>query len=129
MSEPYEYDGHRWEWTGNDAEDASHLHSVMNNTKWEELRHAMHALDAVIPWRCKALGRSYISDWDTDWFYHFRLGGYNDIEWTEIRFKHDAAEAVMTALARLSLPYESSEFGVKVFGYIDDTGRLKVDRP
>ncbi|WP_437411745.1 DUF6678 family protein [Sinorhizobium meliloti] len=29
------------------------LHPVMNNTKWDELRSAMHALDRRPLWRCK----------------------------------------------------------------------------
>lgn len=128
MSDIYEYRGHKWEWTGDDAEDASHLHPVMNNTKWEELRHAIHMLDVVVPWRCKMLGKRYISDWDGEWLYHFRLGGYDSIEWAELSIPQDAAEAVTTALARHSILYEPSEFGLKVFGYIDDTGRLEVRR-
>jgi len=128
MSDAYEYRGHKWAWTGNDAEDASHLNPVMNDTKWEELRHGMSMLEAVVPWRCKVLGRRYVSDWDGDWFYHFRLGGYKDIEWTELKIPPDIVEPAMDVLVRFSLPYEPSEFGVKVFGYIDDTGRLRIGR-
>jgi hypothetical protein len=104
MSDKYEYRGRKWEWIGDDSEDASHLHAVMNDTKWEELRQAMYVLDAKIPWRCKVLGRRYTSDWDGEWFYHFRLGDYADIEWTELKIPTDAPQPLWTSSADFRFP-------------------------
>ncbi|WP_234836389.1 DUF6678 family protein, partial [Sinorhizobium meliloti] len=50
-------------------------HSVMNNTKWDELRLAMHALDRRPLWRCKDVNGHY-SGGDQEWFYHSQTGRY-----------------------------------------------------
>jgi len=113
-------------WHPNDGEPFGHLHPVLNNTKWEELRLAMLDLDLVVPWRCKVLGRSFISGWDGEWHSHFRDGPYDDIEWTELKVAPADRHRVLAALAVHAIPYEVSAEGVTVFGYIDDTGRLSL---
>lgn len=60
--------------------DTRGLIPVMNNTKWEELRLAMHSLGKLRPqWQTKDLETGYVPCWDGDWFYHFRDGGYDSI--------------------------------------------------
>ena len=56
------------------------LTPLMNNTKWDQLRLAMYDLDDFSPrWRTKDLS-GYLSDWDGEWFHHFRTSGYETIE-------------------------------------------------
>ena len=62
--------------------DISKYHQVMNDTKWEEIRWAMVHYLKCIRWRTKDIENGYICPWDGEWFYHFRLGGYECIEWT-----------------------------------------------
>jgi hypothetical protein len=52
-------------------------HGVMNNTKWEELRSAMHGIESAPRYRCMTTAGHY-SDADAEWFYHLRAGGYDD---------------------------------------------------
>jgi len=52
----------------------------MNNTKWEEIRNAMNDCSINTIWRTKDVKTKYISDWDGDWFYHFK-DIYKNIEW------------------------------------------------
>ena len=52
----------------------------MNDTKWDELRLGMHGLEIFSPrWRTKDAENGYVSEWDTEWFHHFRIGGYATI--------------------------------------------------
>jgi hypothetical protein len=59
------------------------IHPVMNNTKWEELRLAMYAIAAATRYRCMTTTGHY-SNADSEWFYHFRSGGYEDIRYVDI---------------------------------------------
>jgi len=93
----------------------------MNDTKWDELRLAMYGLDAFRPrWRTLDIENGYLSQWDGEWFYHFRSGGYKSIQWVEIAV--DTAEqraAVLAELVRIHVPSERTESGYRVFGYAE----------
>lgn len=91
----------------------------MNNTKWEELRLAMHGLGDLRPqWRLRSLGSGSLSPWDGDWYYHFRLGDYNTIEWLEIKItSSDQDAAVLTALKFIHVPGHRTDQGFRVYGY------------
>ncbi len=149
MSEPKHYprpnEAHNYEWVRAEdfTEPTAHLHPVLNYTKWNELRLAMYDLPFSISFRQKILGTKWVSEWDGEWYYHFRWGVHItekdgnrfvmvhdqtrkliDIEWAELHYDPANQAAVIAALAKLSIPYELSENGLKVFGHIDDTGRL-----
>ncbi len=134
-----------WVFTEDVPEDVDHLHPVLNYTKWNELRLAMHALPFHVSFRFKVLGMNWVTNWDADWLHHFRWGGdvtrksgvrflyvhdqsrnLYDIEWAELHFDEANIGQVLATLAGLSIPYEPSDNGLKVFGHIDDTGRLTV---
>ncbi|HET9216274.1 MAG TPA: DUF6678 family protein [Terriglobia bacterium] len=93
---------------------------VMNNTKWEELRLAMYELGDLSPlWRTRDVENGYQSDWDGEWFYHFRLGGYETIEWVEMKIvSPEQRSAVLSALAAIHVPGELTEHGFRVFGHV-----------
>lgn len=97
------------------------MHPLMNNTKWDELRRAMSELDDLTPrWRTRDVGNGHISEWDRDWFYHFRNGGYKFIRWVEIAV--DTAEqraAVLAELVRIHVPGKRTESGYRVLGYLE----------
>lgn len=92
---------------------------VMNDTKWEELRLAMYSLKNLCPqWRTKDVETGFIPEWDKEWFYHFRNGGYKSIEWVEIRSatpKQDST--VREILKKIHVPGEKIDEGYRVFGY------------
>ncbi|WP_143696942.1 DUF6678 family protein [Vibrio coralliilyticus] len=60
------------------------MHGVMNTTKWNELWAAMCTLHPRPRWRTREVDSGYVSDWDRDWFYHFRASSFRTIEWVEI---------------------------------------------
>lgn len=93
---------------------------VMNDTKWAELRAAMHALgDARPRWRTRIVGSGVESGWDREWFHHVGEGGYADIEWVEIGVANaDQASIVLAALRAIHLPGVRTDAGFKVFGYL-----------
>ena len=97
------------------------MHPAMNNTKWEELRLAMYELGALHPqWRTKDIDSGFVSHWDGEWFYHFSLGGYESIEWVEIKLTSPEQEAaVLSALKEIHLPGHQTENGIKIYGYVD----------
>ena len=91
----------------------------MNDTKWDELRLGMYELGDVSPrWRTRTRRTGYVSNWDREWFYHFREGGYDTIEWVEIATSSsDQHRAVLEVLRRVHVPGEETETGFRVFGY------------
>ena len=92
---------------------------VMNNTKWDELRLPMYSLVALRPkWRTKDIETGFIPEWDGEWFHHFRSGGYECIEWVEVKVTSPAQDdAVLQALRSIHVPGEKTEHGYRVFGY------------
>ena len=99
---------------------APHLSPLMNNTKWNELRVAMHRLGQPYPkWRTKCVENGYVSDWDADWLEHLPLCGYEIIEWLEIKVaSDDQAAAVLNVLRSVHLPGEKIAGGYRVYGYL-----------
>lgn len=96
------------------------LTSCMNDAKWEELRLAMYELGRLSPqWRTKDIENNYLSEWDGEWFHHFRAGGYKSIYWLDIRLDSEAQrEAVLQELRKIHVPGELTEGGCRVFGYL-----------
>jgi hypothetical protein len=95
--------------------------SLMNDTKWDELRLAMYGLGPLSPkWRTLDVENGHLSDWDGEWFYHFRNGGYKFIKWVEIAIDSPAQrQAVLTELAKVHVPGESTETGFRVLGFAE----------
>jgi hypothetical protein len=95
------------------------VHPLMNDTKWDELRKAMHGLHALKPrWRTRDVDTGYLSEWDRDWFYHFRSGGYASIQWVEIAVETDEQRAaVLAELVRINVPGEATAIGYRVVGH------------
>ncbi|MEZ5638186.1 MAG: DUF6678 family protein [Burkholderiaceae bacterium] len=91
----------------------------MNDTKWNDVRLAMHQLGHLSPqWRTLDVVTGYLSAWDREWFHHFQVGGYKTIERVEIRVSSRAQlEAVREALETVHVPGEQTEHGFKVVGY------------
>ena len=98
------------------------MYPVMNNTKWEELRAAMLELEKPSPkWRTRILGTGFESGWDSEWFYHFRNGGYDDLEWVEITpATVEQAPMLLAALRAIHLPGIKTDVGFKVFGHLPE---------
>jgi hypothetical protein len=97
----------------------------MNNTKWDELRLAMHALDRRPFWRCRDINGHY-SDDDREWFHHFRSGRYDSILYVDITADDPAhRKSIRAALKAIHLPGEETEAGFRVFGY-SQTGQALV---
>jgi len=62
--------------------------ALANNTKWQELQHAMSALGARAPqWRTRDINGFVFPErgWDGDWAHHFRMGPYKTMAWCELR--------------------------------------------
>jgi hypothetical protein len=98
----------------------SQLNPVLNNTKWDELRLAMHGLDIVHRWRTKDVS-GYVSPWDRDWFYRFRDAGYESIEWAEIEVQSPAQDsAILAILRQIHSPGHRTDQGFRVYGYMRD---------
>ena len=93
----------------------------MNDTKWNELRLGMYGLEALSPrWRTKDADNGNVSEWDTEWFHHFRIGGYATIEWVELATPDEAQRrAVLAVLKRIHVPGDETAEGFRVFGYVD----------
>ena len=98
------------------------MHPVLNNTKWEELRLAMVALGSTSPkWRARAKSNGYVCPWDGDWYYHFRIGGYKDVEWVELQIVSEEQGAVVLPILReIHLPGCRLGHGFRLFGYVTD---------
>lgn len=98
----------------------SHKNAVLNYTKWEEIRIAMYSYKNQLRWRTKDVNNGYISNWDAEWYYHFRNGGYESIEWLEIQVKNEEEKKdVIYLLKKIKVPGEIVENSIFVFGYTD----------
>lgn len=96
------------------------LLGVMNNTKWDELRLEMHALEQSPAWRTLST-EGYFSKADRDWFYHFRLGGYDGILHLDVQIENpEQRELVRAALRKVHVPGEETDEGFRVYGYLQD---------
>lgn len=97
------------------------VRSLMNDTKWEELRTGMYELAKLHPrWRTKVLN-GQVSRWDGEWFYHFRKGGYKDIEWVDIEIQSpDQDAAVLNLLRKIHVPGHKTEGSYRIYGYCAD---------
>ncbi len=94
--------------------------AVLNNTKWEEIRIAMYLYKNPLKWRTKDVLNGYISYWDADWYYHFKNGGYETIEWLEIQVKDEEQKNdVLCLLKKINVPGEVGENSIFVFGYAE----------
>ena len=93
------------------------LHPVMNNTKWRELRAAMYAIRPAAKYRSMYINGHY-SAVDSEWFYHFREGGYDNIQYVDI-FAKDSLhrQRIANALKAIHLPGEETGDGFRVYGY------------
>ena len=90
----------------------------MNNTKWEEIRLAMHELEPTPAWSVLATS-GHQSRPDKEWFYHFRVGGYDAILHVDIFTESTAQrELVRSALKKVHVPGEETPDGFRVFGYL-----------
>lgn len=80
----------------------------------------MYELGDLAPrWRALHVENGHRSEWDREWFHHFRNGGYKFIEGVEIAV--DTVEqqaAVLAELLRIHVPGERTESGYRVFGYV-----------
>lgn len=81
----------------------------------------MYGLGDNVPrWRTKDLS-GYICPWDSEWFYHFRDGGYESIEWVEIEVVSLTQDAAVLALLQLiHLPGHRIDRGFRVYGHVRD---------
>ena len=95
------------------------MHPVMNDTKWNEVRLAMHELESIVRWRTRDRHSGFVSGWDADWYYHFRVGGYDTIEWVEIRPDNPSHRPeILEVLRRIGVPGRVDEVSITVYGYV-----------
>lgn len=93
---------------------------VMNDTKWDEVRAAMLSIDPRPMWRSRDRDKGFVSEWDGGWYYHFRIGGYETLEWVEIRPNDDGhASQIVAALRRIGVPGLVTDRSITVFGYVE----------
>lgn len=61
------------------------------------------------------------SNWDREWFYHFSDGGFEDIEWVEIKVETDQqAKEILSILKSIHVPGIRTYIGYIVYGYVRD---------
>jgi len=98
----------------------------MNKNKWEEIRLSMYNLGinmkTVIKWRTKDVKNGYISNWDGEWYYHFKNGGYETIEWLEISTPNSTIkEAILNELKKIHILGKIQEGSIMIYGYPNDS--------
>ena len=81
----------------------------------------MYGLARLAPrWRTSDVESGYVSEWEREWFYHFRMGGYASIQWVEIAVDSDAQrDAILKELVRIHVPGERTASGYRIFGYAE----------
>jgi hypothetical protein len=95
--------------------------SVANDTKWRELRTAILELENTEcpSFRCMNIETGQLGQWDDEWFYHWLHGGWEWMEWVELRVhtpqQRDALRAI---LKQLRFAGEETADGFRIYGYI-----------
>ncbi|WP_050629804.1 DUF6678 family protein [Bradyrhizobium viridifuturi] len=91
----------------------------MNDTKWNELRLAMDAIEPSPLWSTLVTNGCRAAK-DRDWYYHFRNGGYEDIIPVDI-FAEGAEhrERILAAIKQIHLPGEVTDDGFRIYGYAE----------
>lgn len=81
----------------------------------------MYGLGLLSPkWRTLNVNNGHLSEWDGEWFYHFRNGGYKFIKWVEIAVESpEERQAVLTELAKIHVLGETTDAGFRVLGYAE----------
>ena len=96
------------------------MHGSMNDTKWDELRLAMYAIRPAPKWRTKDVHSGFTSPWDGEWYYHFRDGGYDSIEFVEIRAEDPQhLDSIVASLRAIHVPGVIEGDVVTVYGHIE----------
>lgn len=99
--------------------------SVMNDTKWQELRLGILQSRTRVHFRGKDLETESVGQWDCEWYHHFNLGGHDSTEWIELRADTDEARrAVEDVLRTHHIPVEIRDGIYRVYGYTDDTSKI-----
>ena len=94
------------------------MNKIINDTKWGEIRLAMYSLKDKPSWRTKDIVTAFVSPWDTEWFYHFSVDGYNTIEWLEISFRSEADRVrILAELKKIHVPGEELDGVFRIYGY------------
>ncbi len=92
---------------------------VMNHTKWEEIRLAMYEYPNTRLWRTKDIETGYICPWEGDWYYHFEIGGYKNIEWLEIKAEtNEIKNDILKILKHIHVAGEVFDDVIKVYGHV-----------
>lgn len=100
--------------------DYNQYQQVMNDTKWEEIRLAMYDYPNNHQWRTKDMETGYTCPWEGEWYYHFKSGGYKNIEWLEIRSEtEEIRDDIIKILSTIHVPGEVFNDVIKVYGYVE----------
>ncbi|MBU9824391.1 MULTISPECIES: DUF6678 family protein [Yersiniaceae] len=100
------------------------LYSCMNNTKWNEIRLAMVGMESPPLWKMTFLN-GYESVVDGEWFYHFREGGYLDIQYLDVLTNSVEQHATVgTILRAIHLPGMETSTGYRILGYADSVSNV-----
>ena len=94
------------------------LSGLMNNTKWNEIRIKMYEYNRNTKWRTIDLNTGHISEWDSEWFYHFSVGGFKTIEYLEIHIENDEMKnEIVEILKKIHVPGEINNTSIFIYGY------------
>ena len=89
------------------------LCAILNDTKWEELVHAMRAIGSP-RYRQKHLRADHPAEWDWEWYYHLRP--FLCVEWVDIDPEGRVA-AVEAALRAIPIRFTREGGCLRVWGY------------
>ena len=72
-------------------------------------------------WKTRCITNGYETPtWDGEWYYHFSEGGFDSIEWVEIKIDEDKdGETVKNELKKIHVPGHETKNGFKVYGFIE----------
>lgn len=94
--------------------------SVSNASRWQQLRERMLQLDITDRpnFRSRCLLNDNLSCWDSEWFYHFSDGGYEDIEWFELRGGALLTPQVFSDVVDIQFVGELRDRTLRLYGYL-----------
>ena len=74
-------------------------------------------MDTRPQFRSKCIANGHISDWDGEWYYHFLAGGYDDVEWFELRGNALRSSEILKDIVEIGFVGDLNDGTLRLYGY------------
>ncbi len=95
------------------------LVGLANDTKWNELLSYFRNIpenEQAPAFRCKCIESEYISEWDSEWFYHLPFP-FISVLWFDISFENQCSINIEAVVKNIGFEYSINNSFLRIFAY------------